>query len=216
MISHHPSPDLLADSARGVLDPGATLVIAAHVYACSVCRAETELWESVGGALLQEEAASPLSPDALQKALARLNENEAEPARRRTLPRYLEAFSLPASLQVETFGNRIWVTPNIWFAPVGKRPSSEVRTYLVHAGPNTKLSLHTHTGRELTTVLHGTFRDDSGVFAKGDFAETDGAIIHSPTVTGDSDCLCLVSADAPMRLSSPIARAIQILTGSFY
>lgn len=216
MISHHPSPDLLADSARGVLDPGAALVVAAHVHACSVCRAETELWESVGGALLQEEVPVPLSPDALQRALARLNGNEAEPARKRALPRYLEAFSLPAPLQAQKIGGRFWVTPNIWFAPVGMQSASDTRTYLVYAKPGTKLSLHTHAGQEFTSVLYGAFRDESGVYGKGDFAETDGSVLHSPTVTEESDCLCLISADAPMRLSNPIARAIQTLTGSFY
>jgi putative transcriptional regulator len=216
MISHHPPPDVLADSARGVLDYGAMLVVAAHVHACAVCRAEVKLWEGVGGALLEEEAPQPLSDGAFERMSARLNSTVTAPSHKNALPKYLEAFSIPEPLRTQSFGSRFWVTPNIWFASVEKPAGSESRTYLLYAKPNTKLSVHTHVGREMTIILHGAFRDGSDLYAASDFAMVDDAVTHSPAVTGDQDCLCLISADAPMRLSNPIARAIQVLTGRFY
>lgn len=218
MISHHPTPELLADCARGALDAGATLVVAAHIHACAVCREETALWESVGGALLQEETPALLSDDAFARVVSRLDAPEPVAVRRekKELPGHLDSFSIPKPLRALRFGRRLWVTPNIWFAPIVSLSEDAARTYLVYAKPNTKLSKHTHTGREFTVVLHGAFRDDSGLYGPGDFAETDDTILHTPVVTGDSDCLCFISADAPMRLTNPIARAIQVLTGRVY
>jgi predicted ChrR family anti-sigma factor len=65
-------------------------------------------------------------------------------------------------------------------------------------------------------VIAGAFLDDSGRYAQGDFACTDEAITHSPNVTEDVECLCLISADAPMRLKGLPARIIQSLTGTLY
>lgn len=216
MISHHPPPDILADSARGALDYGAMLVVAAHVHACAVCRAELALWENIGGALLEDEEPQPMDANAFERAVARIASIKPAPARKTSLPKYLEAFSIPAPLRGQSFGRRLWVTPNIWFTSVVKPAESGSLTYLVHAGPNTKLSLHTHVGREMTVVLHGSFRDGTGLYCAGDFADVDGDVTHSPAVTGDQDCLCLINADAPMQLSNPIARLIQALTGHFY
>jgi putative transcriptional regulator len=218
MISHHPAPELLADCARGELDFGATLAVAAHIDACALCREEIALWESVGGALLQEEMPAPLSHDAFERVAGRLDAPRPVAVRneKKELPGYLRSFSIPGPLQALKFGRRLWVTPNIWFAPIATPAGDSARTYLVYAKPNTKLSKHTHTGREFTVVLHGAFRDGTGLYGPGDFAETDDAILHTPTVTGESDCLCFTSADAPMRLTNPIARAIQVLTGRFY
>ncbi|HEY0299793.1 MAG TPA: ChrR family anti-sigma-E factor [Rhizomicrobium sp.] len=218
MISHHPSPEVLADCARGALNAGATLVVAAHIDLCAGCREEVGLWEHVGGVVLQDEIPASLSESALQNALNRLDRQThvAEKFPPRRLPGYLDRFVVPQSLRSQDVGRRLWVTPNIWFAPVAARTPDSGRTYLMYARPNTKLSLHTHAGREFTTVLHGAFRDGLGLFGPGDFAETDDDILHAPTVTGDMDCLCLISAEAPMRLTNPIARAIQVLTGTFY
>jgi putative transcriptional regulator len=218
MISHHPHPDLLADCARGALNSGAALVVATHVHSCAVCREETSFLERVGGALLYDETPVSLSGDAFERALKRLD--LPEPAVRTKLdpqlPPYLDRFAIARPLRSQKIGRRLWVTPNIWFASVTADPSDSACTYLVYARPRTRLSLHTHVGREFTTVLHGAFRDGGSEYRPGDFAEADGAILHAPAVTAESDCLCLISADAPMHLTGRVARAIQAMTGRFY
>ena len=207
MIRHHPSPETLADYARGALDAGAMLVIACHIHDCATCRSEAGLWESTGGALLETIEPVALGEGALEKALARLD--SVPPAYERRAPRYLHPFNVPAPLARQHIGFRRWVTPNIWFAPIHMNGESEARTYLVFARAGTTLAQHTHGGAEYTQVVYGSF-------AKGDFARVDEDVLHAPAVTLESDCLCLSNSDAPMRLTGSIARVIQSALGTLY
>ena len=215
MSRHHPAPDILAEYARGALHAGAMLVVACHVENCAVCRSEVTLWEGVGGALLEATPGIALSDGALDGMLARLDDVDPQ-AENPPVPDYLKGVALPTPLAARKIGRRRRVTPNIWFAPVEVPSQGNARTYLVCAGPGTKLSEHTHAGREFTQVLEGAFADISGLYAQGDFACTDDTILHTPTVTSDAECLCLISTDAPMRLTGWPARLIQGLTGTLY
>ena len=215
MTQHHPSPEILAQYASGALHAGAMLVVACHIESCAVCCSEVALWEGVAGALLESSAPVALSQGALERMLMRLDTVEPQ-AVRHPLPDFLERFDLPAQLTSQKIGRRRRVTPNIWFAPVEMPTQGASRTYLVYAGRNTVLAEHTHTGREFTHVLAGAFTDGSGRYAKGDFACTDAAVTHTPAVTEESECLCLISADGPMRLTGMAARVIQSLTGTLY
>ncbi|HEY4075989.1 MAG TPA: ChrR family anti-sigma-E factor [Rhizomicrobium sp.] len=215
MSQHHPAPEILTEYARGALHAGAMLVVACHVESCAVCRSEVTLWEGVGGALLEATPLAALSDGALDRMLARLDDVEPQ-AETPTIPDYLKDIALPAPLAACKIGRRRRVTPSIWFAPVEIPSQGNARTYLVCAGAGTKLSEHTHAGREFTQVLTGAFADVSGIYARGDFACTDDTILHTPTVTPDGECLCLISTDAPMRLTGWPARVIQSLTGTLY
>jgi putative transcriptional regulator len=215
MIHHHPAPDILAQYAAGQLHAGAALVVACHLEGCAVCRSEAGLWESVGGAFLEDVTPAALSQGALERVMARLDENAAMEAAPAT-PGYLRRFTLPKALRAEKIGRRRRVTPGIWFAPIAMPRQVATRTYLVYAARNTALAEHTHRGREFTHVIAGAFADPSGRYGEGDFALTDEAVTHNPTVTADADCLCLISADAPMRLSGLAARFLQTVTGTLY
>ena len=218
MIQHHPSVDLLSDWARGGLHAGAMLAVSCHIYGCAICREESALWESVGGSLLDAAPSASLSEGALARALGRLDttiQTPAASAQNRT-PGYLHRFNPPAPLLAQKIGMRRWVTPKIWFAPIAIPSDSKARTYLVYARRNTIMAKHTHVGREFTSVLYGSFSDDTGAYSPGDFAETDDSITHAPAITGDADCLSLISTDAPMRLVGLTARVIQTMTGTLY
>jgi putative transcriptional regulator len=215
MIQHHPSPEILAEYAGGALHAGAMLVVACHIETCAVCRSEVSLWEGAGGALLEDAAPEALSDGALERMMARLDGAEAVTIRH-PVPDFLDRFDLPAPLKGRAIGRRRRVTPNIWFAPVDMPDGGSARTYLVYAGRNTVLAEHTHRGREFTHVIAGAFADTGGRYDKGDFACTDETVTHTPGVTGEAECLCLISADAPMRLTGLPARIIQSLTGTLY
>jgi putative transcriptional regulator len=218
VIRHHPSSEILSDWARGSLHAGARLAVGCHVYACANCREEAALWESVGGELLDGIAPVAMSDLALVRTLARLDGATKPDAvvDVNRAPAFLRRFDPPAPLLRQEIGMRRWITPGIWFAPIAIQPGSPARTYLVFARRNTTMSMHTHVGREFTCILYGSFSDATGTYGPGDFAETDDAIVHAPAVTADSDCLCLASADAPMRLVGLPARVIQTMTGTLY
>lgn len=215
MTQHHPSPEILTQYASGALHAGAMLVVACHIGSCAVCSSEVALWECAAGALLESSTPVALSEGALERMLMRLDTVESK-AVRHPLPNFLARFDLPAQLTSQKIGRRRRITPNIWFAPVEMPAQGACRTYLVYAGRNTVLAEHSHAGREFTHVLAGAFADGSGRYAKGDFACTDEAVTHTPAVTEESECLCLISADGPMRLTGMAARIIQGLTGTLY
>ncbi|MDE1938253.1 MAG: ChrR family anti-sigma-E factor [Alphaproteobacteria bacterium] len=215
MIRYHPSLEILEAYARGALNAGSALVVACHVHGCAVCRSEAAILEDAGGAFLQDTTPAAVSGDALERIFTRIDD-VPPPSARVKAPGFLERFSVPAPLRRQRVGFRRWVTPNIWFAPVHVRPKPEALTYLVYAGKNTTLARHTHRGQEFTSVLYGRFSDESGAFGPGDFAQTDESVEHAPAVMSDSECLCLISADAPMQLLGLPARIIQTMTGSLY
>jgi len=217
-MQHHPSVELLSDWARSGLHAGAMLAVGCHVCGCAICRRETALWESVGGNLLDATPSASLSEGALARALDRLDTTVQAPSAsaQNRAPGYLQRFNPPAPLLAQKIGMRRWVTPNIWFAPIAIPSESSERTYLVYARRNTTMAKHSHVGREFTSVLCGSFSDDTGTYGPGDFAQTDDSVTHAPAITGDADCLSLISTDAPMRLVGLTARVIQTMTGTLY
>ena len=216
MIRHHPSSDLLSSYASGSLNAGAALVVGSHVDVCAVCRKELSLLNSVGGLLLTRIEPASLGEGALDRMMKRLGDDPA-PARAETpLPRFLNGFAIPKRLKAQDIGAKMWLAPGIWFAPVIADREMESRTYFVYGAKRKTLPQHTHPGRELTVVLKGAYTDILGDFAVGDFAEADDTISHAQIVGPDSECLCLISADGPMKPDGFIARAVQSFAGHRY
>jgi len=214
MIRHHPDSDLLMGYARGTLEFGPQLIVACHVECCAVCRGDLVLWDSIGGVLLEAAEPIALAELAFERTFDRVDTKLA-PNHERIVPRNLESYHLPRALRKQRIGTRRWVTSNIWFAPIAMRPHSPSLAYLVFARSGTTLSQHAHGGLEYTQVLHGRFRDNLGLFAVGDFAQTDTSILHSPMAEGGS-CLCVISSEKPMQLTGRSARILQSLFGSLY
>lgn len=210
-ICHHPDADMLAGYAAGHLAAGAALVIRCHLEGCALCRQETSLWECAGGALLDGIDPAALDDGALARMLARLDDEQAPQA---PLPAFLSGFDIPSALAGQKIGRRRFITPSIWFAPLAGQ-GGEARLYLVFAKAGTVLAEHSHRGREFTYVVTGAFQDGTGTYGAGDFALGDDSLTHAPATT-DSDCLCLISAEAPMKLKSFPARLLQAVTGHQY
>lgn len=69
-----------------------------------------------------------------------------------------------------------------------------------------KMPQHTHEGSEYTLVIRGAFRDESGLYGRGDIAISDEDIDHVPVAEPGEECLCFAVMDAPLRLTGPIGR----------
>ena len=61
---------------------------------------------------------------------------------------------------------------------------------------------HEHRGEEITVLLKGSFSDAEGKYVKGDFVVRHAGERHQPTATLDTDCICLVSLEQPVKPSS--------------
>lgn len=198
----HPSPEVLAAYAAGSLRPAFALVAAAHIRGCPHCRADIGMMEEVGGLMLEELPAAEMAPDALERALARLDET-SEPI---VLPEQ-ERIDLVKSLKLR---RRRWLAPGVWMAPVDLEGAGDDLVYLLRVPARIRTFEHGHNGVEFTTILKGSYRDHSGRYATGDFQEIEAGVDHQPVAGRESECLCLIASEAPMRMHSRLGRLAQL------
>lgn len=207
-LAHHPSEDLLLDLAAGRLERGPTLVLRAHLHACSVCGAEAGRFEAVGGALLDTLPPAALEEDALAHALARIETPPPAPP-----PSAKIRVDLPEIVASEDLGPRRWLMPGLWIRRIEPKAGSRFNTYLLHSGPGRRLPRHGHVGVEYVCVLQGAFADETGRYGPGDFALGDEELEHSPLAEPGEACLCLISTEGRLQMRGLIARTIQPFVG---
>ena len=199
---HHPASALLLDYAARTANAEHTRVLAAHVMSCPACQAEVALAERIGGEVLEALTPAPMAADALDRALAALDRQAAaSPAEDRPVPQdpILEGWiAVPPEVAQAAVRRRRWAAPGVWVAPISHDRASGRRSYLLRVGPGMVVPHHGHRGDELTVILKGGFRDGESGFDAGDFALVGEAVEHHPQATAESECICLIAADAPL------------------
>ena len=207
----HPPEDLLWDYHRGRLSPGVRLTVRTHMELCPQCRSELKLFDTIGGALLEEIDGVAMSENALDLALARIERPE-EPESAMTVkrPAFLEGFDLPESLRTADIPGRYWAAPGVWMAPVRFDEDAQgTKTYLMYVKKGMVMPEHTHRGREITLMLKGNYSDNGGTYRRGDFVLCDENICHSPAMGADEDCLCLVAQDGLILPKTLLGKLLQ-------
>lgn len=186
MIVHHPSEATLAAYAAGTLPEALALVAATHLGHCPMCRETLATLEATGGALLEDLPPVPLSIDALDRLLGRMDQPAPPP------PPILNA-DLPPPLNRVALGRWWPIGLGVRYRPL--KSSGAAWGGLVLAQPGRSLPRHGHKGREMTCVLSGAFADHDGTFAAGDLSEP--AVDHDepPVVVGALPCLCIIASE---------------------
>jgi putative transcriptional regulator len=204
-VTHHPSPELLAGFAAGTLDAGEHLAIAVHASGCSTCRRLVRAVEGIGGSTLEAIEPVPMKAGAFESVMAKLDRS---PSHSRASADSLADEELPKVLQHYRIGRRRWVAPGVSMRPIELPGPSSSRAFLLRSDPGTHMLEHTHTGVELTCVLHGSFSHEGGRFGPGDFDFGDDALDHQPTVGEGEPCLCLVAMTGDLRINGFFGRLI--------
>lgn len=215
-ISHHPTPEMLLAYAAGALSEGAALAVACHASLCRDCSREIQRLNAIGGEIIAEADPHPLSDDAMERMLARLDEPEPDPrlAVKAMFDTKTEAIApaplrpyLPASL-----GTLAWQRVGRMFEEVRLPLSGTgVKAALMRIQPGRIMPRHSHAGLEYTVVLAGGYQDNGVAFRRGDYSEHDAGHEHQPVADRDGECLCLVVLDAPVRLTGFLGRLINPL-----
>lgn len=215
-VRHHISDELLLDYAAGTLSEGWSLAIATHLALCPACRRQLDAMEGAAGALLDKISVEPVADDeSWQRMRARLEGSKAPQPESKSKPRgeHRPAAVIPEPLRsylgsdVEGLKWRALGRGAYHIRIPTDDPSTQVRLLRIPAGK--PVPEHTHSGRELTLVLSGSFRDGESVFARGDIEEADDDLLHTPTASEGEDCICLAVTEAPLRFTSWIVRMIQ-------
>lgn len=188
-IRHHPSEELLMRFASGALEPPFDIAIAAHLDACVLCREEGAMWEGVGGAMLEEIAPAAMADEALDRALAAID--QPAPVRRQ---KPSISSLLPTSLRRRRVGREYPIGPGIYKRNVWKEKNGSGRAFLLRARPGLELPRHGHGGMEMTCVLEGGYVDEHGQYAPGDFMTADVGHLHQPHVDQDGECVLLIAS----------------------
>lgn len=207
-ITHHLTDALLMAYSAGTLPEAFSLTVATHVSLCDECRARLGAFDTVGGALLEAEAA-PVSGDSLDATLARIRAG-GETRRSRPAPR--RTGGLPAPLRDYVGGD----LDSVRWRPIGMGvkqailpTATDATARLLYIPAGAAVPDHGHRGTELTLVLQGAFADETDRFGPGDIEIADEDLHHTPVADIGADCICLAATDAPLRFKGMLPRLAQ-------
>jgi putative transcriptional regulator len=216
---HHPVEETLLRHAAGALPSARSLVVATHLPFCPDCQAAIRLGEAIGGALIGAEPPVGLTPNALTRALARLDTQTGQGPPGQETVTLAEGVTLPEALRGLARSKWRWLAPGISRIAVDV-PGGVTRehAYLIRVAPGRRLPDHGHRGWEATCVLAGRFTDATGEYGPGDVAEidvaeTDGEVMHQPVAGAGESCICLIAWEGRLRMRGLLARLAQPLMG---
>ncbi len=204
----HLSDDVLVDYAAGTLPQATALLVATHLALCPDCREEVRLLEEVGGAMLAERVPEAPADHLLADCLALLDRPvtvQEQPAR------YCADGVYPRPLlDVLPADGLTWHKRAKGLAEIrlDTGPGPVAKLLKISAGQ--PMPRHTHSGREFTLVLDGSFSDDYGVYRRGDVAVATEGEIHQPIAGAERDCICLAVVEGSLSLTGPIGRVLNL------
>ena len=226
MIKHHPKFELIQSFVNGDLPASLSAGISIHASMCPTCQKQISL--------LTDQVAE-LSFDDVINNFNDLNASEATgESSILNLDDMIEGITefddidVVQSVEVKTvcFKNKSYNLPSALnnvilgkTAQIGKLArarvqlnENEIHTNLLHIEPTGSVPEHTHKGFELTVLLAGSFRDDTGEYVKGDFIMLDGNNTHNPV--SDKGCLCYTVANDSLHFTQGINKLLNPI-GSF-
>jgi len=209
-IRHTLPDDLLMGYAAGVLPRPFDLVVATHVSLNDDARARLAGFEAVGGAVLEDTEAVALADDSLEQTLARIAGMSPEP--RRPRPRGI----FPAPLQQIVGGDEeavTWKSLGMGAKQAVLCADGEATARLIYIPAGQAMPQHSHRGMEMTLVLKGAFRDEDGLYARGDVEVADEAVDHTPIAEPGEDCICLIATDGKLKFTRLLPRIAQPFLG---
>jgi len=210
-INHHLTDALLMAYAAGTLPEAFSLVVATHISMCDDCRARMFEFDTIGGAVLNNEAPANVSDESFSATLELIASDQTAP-HEMVAKRPARTGLFPSPLQDYVGGDLDavkWrkVGGGVRQALLKTDRSATVR--LLHIPAGTAVPDHGHHGTELTLVLQGAFKDGAERFAAGDIEVAAEELDHQPVAELGQDCICLAATDAPLRFNSLIPRIAQ-------
>jgi putative transcriptional regulator len=211
-ITHHPAPESLMSCSAGSMPEAFAAVMASHIAMCPTCRGDLAVMEQIGTVLFDEIASTPVSRPIALDARRDVGPRRGDEKQLRS------GGSIPQPL-VKALGNSLdqvsWthIGPGIWQHRIALSRRGRGSLRLIKVDPGRSLPEHGHSGSELTLVLRGAFRDESGSYNVGDVADMGQDVEHAPIADADQGCICLVATEGQMRFKGRIARLVQRFVG---
>jgi putative transcriptional regulator len=209
------SEELLLRYAAGQLRPAPALVVASHLAMSPSSRHFVAGLETVGGALIDEEPMADISAGLFERTLAALDTpvrpDSFAPVRSHEVLDM--GVAIPEPLARRSIGPWKWLGPGMRFARIDMPEDPDHNLVLLRVPAGRALPEHSHSGKEYTLVLKGSFHDESGRFGVGDLILEDEETDHTPIVGMDGECICLAAIEGPMKIKSWLGRMVQPFLG---
>jgi putative transcriptional regulator len=103
-----------------------------------------------------------------------------------------------------------WMGPGVRYARILDSDAG-AKVGLMRIASGTRMPHHGHSDEEYTMVLAGSYRDDFGVYRRGDVEIASKDTLHQPVADDDGDCICLVVTHGELKPTSLLARVLQPL-----
>ena len=214
MIHHHPGGATLISYVSGALPVAIAGLVACHATLCAECQAKIRQLKIVGALLLESIEAEPMADAEIARATNRFTQRDPLPQARAAHPSD-PVLPAPLAHYLGMTGDEIpWKTlvKGLQQYKV-KLPKAAGEIRLLKARPGMRLLKHSHRGMELTMVLKGAYRDETGEFHRGDLSDLDEDIEHQPKVLSGDECICVIASERPARYSDLIPRLLQPIMG---
>lgn len=207
-IRHHLTEQMLMAYAAGTLPEAFALVAATHVSMCDECRARTQVYDTLGGAVVEDTVAD-MAEGSLAACMARI---DTLPQANAHSPRRAHGI-LPAPL-VDYVGGGLeavkWRPLGLGARQAILRTSDKgASVRLLYIPGGVAMPDHSHRGVELTLVLQGAFRDQTDRFGVGDVEVADDSLEHTPVAEAGQTCICLAATEGPLRFNTLMPRLAQ-------
>ena len=213
--THHLDSATLVSYSAGTLPSGLALVVKSHLEVCAVCRAAAVAADEIGGDFLAQQKSTEVAPSSRASVMARI---QTATLHRLPVARSAESDvprALQAVLGTADLASLKWqkAGPGVDMFKLPKPKGETGFLGLLRIMPGRQMPDHGHGGTELTLILRGAYHDEIGHFARGDVADLDESISHTPIAAEGEPCICLVANDAPTRFHSWPARLVQRFIG---
>jgi putative transcriptional regulator len=210
---HHPDEEELVGYASGTNPEWVSLVVACHLTYCPACRDDVELFDDLGGVLLDSLDVPEGGPLA-----ARASEVAAKPRPPPVAESPVMAvqglpWPLAPYLPKDGTGFR-FLAPGLRHIPldfsVGGVPARVIRF-----AAGFKIPEHRHQGLEFLLVLDGMLHDtvSGDAFRKGDVSRREPGTTHGQWIDKSEPCTCLVISAAPVVPSTLMGKILKTITG---
>ena len=192
-ISSHPDIATLMTCSAGSTPEALCAVVTSHLSMCPICLEELRSMEVIGVVLFEE--LQPVKTDANAP-----NIGATETEDRLGGDAASADADVPSPL-VEVIGSNLdslaWqqLALGIWNFTIPMTAQLKGDLRLIKLDPGSKLPEHWHKGEELILVLRGSYRNATGAFKPGDFAELDDEN-KSPMIAEQDGCILLIGNDA--------------------
>jgi len=216
-IAHHFTDETLQDYAAGVLSSSMETLIACHLTVCPYCRKRAQMADSIAGEVFNQQPAVEVQGSAQDVlSLAAKSQDDQSDAHMHELNPAIKGVPRPlARLLPAPIDELQWkaFAPGMKQFNLGSQPRKDGAFKLLSLAPGSRMSKHTHAHRELTFIVSGSYEDEIGQYRAGDVADLDASFNHTPQVTSDEPCICLIATDAPLKFEGLLGKMVQPFVG---